>query len=154
IGRYVLLRELGAGGVGVVWAAHDPELERDVAIKLLRDPAPRWDALIAEARAMARLRHPNVVTVHDAGRADDRVYLVMEIVDGANAASWMRAPRTVAERVRVIVEAGHGLAAAHAAGIVHRDFKPSNILVDQRGAARVTDFGLARAASVQIDATI
>ncbi|MGE0548300.1 MAG: serine/threonine-protein kinase [Kofleriaceae bacterium] len=147
LGRYRLERELGSGGMGVVHAAFDPDLERRVALKVLRtsgaDEAKK--RLLREARAMARLAHPNVVTVHEVGTANGRDYVAMEIVDGDTLADWLRAQtRAPAEIVEAFVAAGRGLAAAHAAGIVHRDFKPHNVLRSKHGRIVVTDFGLAR----------
>jgi tetratricopeptide (TPR) repeat protein len=151
VGRYVLLAELGRGGMGVVHRAYDPELERHVAIKLLR--CDRGEAggqrarheLLREARALAELAHPNVVRVFDVGTRDERVWLAMELVEGADLSRWIRArSREWPEVVEVLAQAGRGLAAAHAAGIVHRDFKPSNVLVGRDGRVRVTDFGLAQ----------
>ncbi|MFT3699035.1 MAG: serine/threonine-protein kinase [Kofleriaceae bacterium] len=144
IGRYVIEGTIGSGGMGVVLAAFDPSLERSVALKLVRsgvaDPMPR-ERLVAEAKAMARVAHPNVVTVYEVVEDDRDLFIAMERVDGVNLAAWSREPHTRAERVRVIREAGAGLAAIHAAGLIHRDIKPSNILVADR--ARITDFGLA-----------
>jgi len=150
-GRFIILQRLGAGGMGIVYAAHDPELDRKVALKILfgRGVAEEEGALLREAQAMARVVHPNVVTVHDVGTVGDQVFTAMEFVDGVTARQWLRQkPRTVSEILRVYVEAGHGIAAAHAAALVHRDFKPDNVLVGRDGRARVTDFGLAREAPV------
>jgi predicted Ser/Thr protein kinase len=149
LGRYKLERELGAGGMGVVHAAFDPDLERRVAIKVLRaehgDEASK--RLLREARAMARLTHANVITVHEVGSASGRDFIAMELVDGTTLAEWLRAtPRKPAEVIDAFLAAGRGLAAAHAAGIVHRDFKPHNVLCGTKGRIVVTDFGLAREA--------
>ncbi|NVB83669.1 MAG: protein kinase [Kofleriaceae bacterium] len=145
LGRYVVLTQLGAGGMGVVYAAYDPELDRKVAVKVLRR-ARAGEELKAEARAVARLAHPNVIAVHDVGEADGELYVAMEYVDGASVREWLKAaPRTTDEILDVFVQAGRGLAAAHRAGLVHRDIKPSNIVVGADGRARVVDFGLARA---------
>ncbi|HEU4729642.1 MAG TPA: serine/threonine-protein kinase, partial [Kofleriaceae bacterium] len=148
VGRFVVHHRIGSGAMGVVVAAYDPVLDRWVALKLLHATDPAADAaLIQEAQAMARLAHPNVVAVHDAGTADGRVYLAMEFVDGGTLRAWRdAAPRTWREVRDRHVEAGRGLAAAHDAGLVHRDFKPDNVLVGGDGRARVTDFGLVRAA--------
>lgn len=145
LGRYRVERELGAGGMGVVYAAHDPELDRRVALKVLRNVDEESRArLRREARAMARLSHPNVVTVYEVGTADDRDYIAMELVDGTSLAEWLHASdRSMAERVDALLAAGRGLAAAHAAGMVHRDFKPHNVLRARDGRVLVTDFGLA-----------
>jgi len=150
IGRYVVLTPLGAGGMGVVVAAYDPELDRKVALKLLRDPRGGADArarLLREAQALAQLAHPNVVAVHDVGTVDDRVYVAMEFIAGETLQAWLdRAPRGWREVLRFALAAGDGLAAAHAAGLVHRDFKGDNVMVGDDGRVRVMDFGLARAA--------
>jgi predicted Ser/Thr protein kinase len=150
IGRYVVLNRIGEGGMGVVYAAHDPNLNRRVAIKVLRsedDFGSQRARLFREAQAMARLSHPNVVNVYDVGTHEEHVFLAMEHVDGVTLSDWLVTPRTTREILDVFLQAGTGLAAAHAAGLVHRDFKPSNVLVEGEGRARVTDFGLARTAS-------
>ena len=147
LGKYRLARMIGSGGMGLVWSAHDPDLERDVAIKVLRraDAGPELRArLLREARAMARLKHPNVLTVYEVGSEGDRDYIVMELVDGGSLDAWLAAEPPVEERWRAILAAGRGLAAAHAAGLVHRDFKPHNVLRGKDGRVLVTDFGLAR----------
>ncbi len=150
LGRYRLERELGAGGMGVVFAAFDSKLERRVALKVLRGGGAGSDAnrrLLNEARAMARLTHSNVVTVHEADSVGGRDYVAMELIDGGTLAEWMRtAPRTPEAIVAAFVAAGRGLAAAHGAGLVHRDFKPHNVLRRSDGRIAVTDFGLAREA--------
>ncbi len=155
IGRFLVIEELGRGGMGVVHAAYDPELDRKVAIKVL---IPRADVdrgelearFRREAQAMARLVHPNVVTVLEVGvdgRLDPaRLFVAMEYVDGGTLRAWLgERERRTDEILDVFTAAARGLAAAHAAGIVHRDFKPDNVLVDRTGHTRVTDFGLARA---------
>ncbi|HEY6179059.1 MAG TPA: protein kinase, partial [Kofleriaceae bacterium] len=150
IGRYTILERIGAGGMGVVYAALDPELDRKVAIKILRgdgsDARSRTERearLRDEARAMAQLAHPNVVAVFEIDRFHDQVFLVMELVAGQTLAQWLHdKPRNWRAIVEVFVAAGQGLAAAHAAGLVHRDFKPVNVLVGLDGRVRVTDFGL------------
>jgi tetratricopeptide (TPR) repeat protein/predicted Ser/Thr protein kinase len=151
-GRYIVLDGLGAGGMGVVYAAYDPELNRRVALKVLHndsarraDRLPIRDLLLAEAQAMAQLAHPNVVTVFDVGSVDDHVFIAMELVEGQTLAAWLRAgQRKRSEIIAMFLEAGKGLTAAHAAGLIHRDFKPDNVLVGNDGRVRVTDFGLAR----------
>jgi hypothetical protein len=153
IGRYVVLERIAAGAMGVVLAAYDPKLDRKIALKLLH---PGLDVgtgtsggvarLIREARALAKLSHPNVVTVHDADVVGDQVFIAMEFVDGSNLAAWWRQrERSWPEIVDVLAHAGRGLAAAHAAGLIHRDFKPENVLVGVDGRVRVVDFGIARA---------
>ncbi len=157
VGRYRVLECIGRGGMGVVYGAYDPELDRRVALKLLRGRAARDGRrnarLLREAQAMARLSHPNVITVHDVGthvREGDAsglplVYVAMEFVHGTTLSAWLaETKREWAELRAVCVAAGRGLEAAHAAGLVHRDFKPDNVLVGEDGRVRVTDFGLAR----------
>jgi tetratricopeptide (TPR) repeat protein len=145
VGRYVVTGLVGAGAMSHVFAAHDPELDRDVAIKVLR-PGARVDEarLQREAQALARLSHPNVVAVHDIGTVGGRLYVAMELVRGVTLSEWLRAkPRAPREVLAVYVAAGRGLVAAHALDIVHRDFKPDNVLVGDDGRVRVADFGLA-----------
>ncbi|MCA9637679.1 MAG: serine/threonine protein kinase, partial [Myxococcales bacterium] len=149
IGRYLVLARLGAGGMGVVYAAYDPELDRKVAVKLLRSGGhdPRGRArLLREAQALAKLAHPNVVAVHDVGTVGAQIFVAMEFVEGMTLRRWLAArPRAWPEIVEVFVAVGRGLAAAHAAGLVHRDLKPDNVMVGSDGRARVMDFGLAHA---------
>jgi eukaryotic-like serine/threonine-protein kinase len=152
VGRYQIKELIGVGAIGAVYAARDPELHRMVALKVLRTGAaahaPAVDLrarLLREARAMARLSHPNVVTVHDAGTHEESVFLAMELVAGVTLRRWLAAgARSLEEIVQVFRAAGEGLAAAHRSGLVHRDFKPENVLVGDDGRVRVTDFGLAR----------
>ena len=133
--------------MGSVYEAHDPDLDRGVAVKVLHrrytDDARAKQRLVREATTMAKLSHPNVVEVFEVGEARGEVFIAMELVDGAPLSQWLESPRSVDAICRVFVDAGKGLAAAHAAGIVHRDFKPHNVLVDRRGWAKVMDFGLA-----------
>ncbi len=146
IGRYVLQHRLGEGGMGVVWTAHDPELDRPVAIKLLTSSRSDSQArLLREAQAMAKLAHPNVVAVFDVGIHAGQVYVAMELVAGVTLRAWLDADprRPWRNIVDMFLQAGQGLAAAHAAGLVHRDFKPENALVGEDGRLRVLDFGLA-----------
>ncbi|MBX7084495.1 MAG: serine/threonine protein kinase, partial [Nannocystaceae bacterium] len=147
VGRYTVLRHLGKGGMGQVLEALDPELDRRVALKLLRVGRGGTAAnarLLREAQVMARISDPHVVQVYDAGLAGDRVFLAMELVRGRTLRQWLAAgPRPWREILRVMIDAGRGLAAAHAVGVIHRDFKPDNVLVDDDGRVRVADFGLA-----------
>ena len=155
LGRYQVLEPLGAGGMGVVTLAYDPQLKRNVALKLIRpellasSAEPEMRArLLREAQALASLSHPNVVAVHDVGSWEDGLFIAMEYVAGSTVGEWLQQEspgwRSITD---VFLQAGRGLAAAHGAGLVHRDMKPSNILVDADGRARVTDFGLARDAA-------
>jgi tetratricopeptide (TPR) repeat protein len=151
LGRYVVLDKLGGGGMGVVYAAYDPELDRKIAIKLLRASAAGRSLdgrtrLLREAQALARLSHPNVIAVHDVGEIDDQVFVAMEHVEGETLHAWRQREQRTWPAIRdVYLQAGRGLAAAHAVGIVHRDFKPDNVLIGADGRVRVLDFGLARA---------
>ena len=155
IGRFRILDRLGAGGMGVVYSAYDPELDRKVALKLLRPDLAEGGSggttgtsrLQREAQAMARLNHPNVVTVHEVGRHGEQVFVAMEFVDGTTLGSWAKDEHDWQEIVRVYCDAAAGLGAAHAAGIVHRDFKPENVMLGDDGRVRVMDFGLSRAES-------
>jgi serine/threonine protein kinase/tetratricopeptide (TPR) repeat protein len=154
VGRYVLLDQIGAGAMGVVFSAYDPELDRKLALKVLhpgsssREAKATRNRLRREAQALARLTHPNVVSVHDVGTHGGRVFVAMEFVAGKTLRQWVadgfRRPPTVAEILEVFAAAGRGLAAAHKAGLVHRDFKPENVLLGEDGTVRVVDFGLAR----------
>jgi serine/threonine protein kinase len=151
IGRYLVLSLIGKGGMGEVYAAYDPELDRKVAIKLLRVQGNQAEAaagrarLMREAQAIAKLSHPNVVVVYDVGAFHDQVFMAMEFVDGHTLSYWMHAaPRHWTEVIKVFSEAGRGLAAAHEKDLVHRDFKPDNVMLGAGGQVRVMDFGLAR----------
>jgi serine/threonine protein kinase len=154
VGRFEIERRLGTGGMGVVYSARDLELGRRVAVKLVRHragerPDPRFTArLRREAQALARLSHPNVVGLFDLGSTSRGIFLAMEFIDGPNVAKWLTlAPRAWWEILDVFVQAGRGLAAAHAAGLIHRDFKPNNVIVGPGDRVIVVDFGLARATS-------
>ncbi|MDX2014497.1 MAG: serine/threonine-protein kinase [Myxococcaceae bacterium] len=161
VDRYVVLERLGAGGMGEVLAAWDPALDRKVALKLLKAEHQHSSIadelrlrLMREAQALARLTHPNVVTVHDVGIVDGQVYLAMEFVEGQTLTKWLaEKPRTWREILEIFLEAGDGLAAAHEAGVTHRDFKPDNVVVSKQGRARVMDFGLAHEHAQQKDPT-
>jgi tetratricopeptide (TPR) repeat protein len=148
IGRYTVLRTVGKGGMGVVYEAYDPELDRRVAIKLVRSTEQGTEGrarLQREAQSMARLTHQNVVQVYDVGTHDEQVYVVMEFVGGLGLRKWLDLkPRTAEQVLDKFVQAGKGLRAAHSIGLVHRDFKPDNVLLDESGRVLVGDFGLAR----------
>jgi tetratricopeptide (TPR) repeat protein/tRNA A-37 threonylcarbamoyl transferase component Bud32 len=149
VGRFVVIDVLGQGAMGLVLAAYDPDLDRKVAVKLLRPDA--YDAtsregrerMLREARALAKLSHPNVIAIHEVGTVDDRIFLAMEFAPGGTLRSWLAADkRTWRDVLAKLVQAGRGLAAAHDAGLVHRDFKPTNVLLAKNDDARVADFGL------------
>ena len=150
LGRYAITGTLGSGGMGVVFEAFDPELDRRVALKVLRAELDERHTirLRREAQAMAKLSHPNVVQVHEVGRAEGQTFVAMELVAGQTLGEWMRRePRpTWRECVEVFIQVGGGLAAAHERGLVHRDFKPGNAIIDEEGRPRVLDFGLVRQA--------
>ena len=152
LGRYTVLERIGSGGMGVVYGAFDPQLDRKVALKVMH-PDLRGQTsggrgrarLLREAQAMAKLSHPNVITVHDVGTFGARVFVAMEFIDGATIRDWLHQQhREWAEIIETFVRAGRGLAAAHTVGLVHRDFKPDNVLVGHDGRVLVMDFGLAR----------
>jgi serine/threonine protein kinase len=146
LGRYTLVEKLGSGAMGVVFRAEDRELSRDVAVKVLHRPDDALtERLVREARSMAQVNHPNVVAVYDVGTTDDITYIAMELVPGTSLRAWQQTRRTATEILVAYGAAGRGLAAAHRSGIVHRDFKPDNVLVGKDDRVRVTDFGLAAA---------
>ena len=156
VGRYVLLTDIGLGGMGVVYKAHDPQLERPIALKLLRatgdDEAASGfrERLLREAQALAQLQHPNVVAVYDVGTFGDGVFIAMEFVEGQTLTRWIKEqPHQLDTILRMYLAAGEGLAAAHRAGLIHRDFKPDNVLVGDDGRVRVLDFGLARVVAAE-----
>ncbi len=172
--RFEVLGVIGTGGMGRVYRARDPQLDRVVAIKVLADAVeapdlsddttidlrgdapPTRDELLREARVMAQLSHPNVLAVYEVGLADSAVFLVMEHIEGQDLETWMATPRDTAAILEVFVQAGRGLVAAHERGIVHRDFKPANVLIGVDGRVRVADFGLSKlvdrsAAMVRLD---
>ena len=157
LGRYRIEQELGSGGMGVVYAAFDPDLERRIALKVLRiaDTGEARHRLLREARAMARLRHPNIVVVYEVGSADGLDFVAMELLEAGSLADWLKdSTRAPSEILDAFIAAGRGLAAAHAAGIVHRDFKPHNIVRGRDGRILVTDFGLARDATNPLETTL
>ncbi len=155
VGRYLILTTLGTGGMGVVFAAYDPQLDRKVALKLLRsginyNTKDARTRLRREAQAIAQLSHPNVVSVYDVGETDEGdLYIAMEFVEGDTLSQWLKKyPRSWREITDVFLQAARGLIAAHGSGLLHRDFKPDNVLVGGDGRVRVTDFGLARSVMV------
>ncbi len=160
LGRYMVLEPLGAGGMGVVYAAYDPELDRKVAVKLLRsdffgrsDQRQARGRLRREAQALARASHPNIVAVYDTGTVGEQLFVAMEFVAGRTLSRWQadarsrEEPRPWRQVVATYAQAGRGLAAAHAAGVIHRDFKPGNVMIGEDGRVRVLDFGLAISSS-------
>jgi eukaryotic-like serine/threonine-protein kinase len=157
LGRFVVLRRLGVGGMGTVLEAYDETLDRKVAVKQLHRDASgeagqhHRQRLLREAQALARLSHPNVVQVYDAGEQQGRLYIAMELVEGQTLWEWQKTPRAWPECVRAYADAGAGLAAAHAQGVVHRDFKPTNCIIDALGRVKVLDFGLARGVDDLVD---
>ncbi len=143
LGRFVVLKRIGEGTSGIVYAGYDPELDRRVAIKVLHGEGSR-DRSRHEARAMGRLQHPNVVRVYQLGTDGDRLFVAMEFVEGDTLRAWMDATPRWTDVVDVFLQAGRGLAAAHEAELVHCDFKPANVLITNTGEVRVADFGLAQ----------
>lgn len=167
LGRLQLVRMLGAGAMGTVYAAHDPALDRDVAVKLLRkgllaQPGSR-ERMLREAKVLARLNHPNILTIHDLGFADGQAFITTELATGGTLAAWCfehaRPSEARAQQVlRFALQAAEGLAAAHDAGLIHRDVKPSNLLLGEQEASgprlRVADFGLARAETDEVEDSV
>jgi eukaryotic-like serine/threonine-protein kinase len=156
-GRFEVLERLGSGAMGVVFRARDPKLDRDVAIKVLGSwhmtSSARRRRVLREARAMAKVSHPNVVTVHEVGELDGGVFIAMELVEGTTVTDWLATGERSWREVRdVFLAAGRGLSAAHAAGVYHRDFKPENVMIGYDGRVRVMDFGLACLARGSSDA--
>ena len=152
VGRYVVHDIIGQGGMGIIYTAYDPQLDRQIALKLLRtvSEAGTEDSggqarLLREAQAMAQLSHPNVLPVYDVGPYGSSVFVAMELVRGVHLGKWIKQqPRGWREILDLFLQAGQGLHAAHEAGLVHRDFKPANVLIGEDGRARVADFGIAR----------
>jgi tetratricopeptide (TPR) repeat protein/predicted Ser/Thr protein kinase len=158
LGRYLVLERLGMGGMGVVYAAYDPQLDRKVAIKLVRPAATSGSTgdvrtrLLREAQAMAKLSHQNVVAVHDVGTVDGQIFVAMEFIDGVTLREWLDAePRSWIAALALLRDAGRGLAAAHAHGLVHRDFKPDNVMIGKPSRVVVMDFGLVRANTRELE---
>jgi tetratricopeptide (TPR) repeat protein/predicted Ser/Thr protein kinase len=158
VGRYQLVELIGSGGMGSVYRAHDPHLSRDVALKVLhpayageRSGSDYRHRLLREAQALAKLSHPNVVAAFDVGTHEDAVFVAMELVQGESLRSWVNKRQPLSEVLRVLIAAGRGLVAAHTAGVLHRDFKPANVMVSPDGRVRVVDFGLARSALAGAD---
>jgi predicted Ser/Thr protein kinase/uncharacterized membrane protein (DUF485 family) len=148
LGRFTIDRRLGSGGMGVVYEGHDPNLDRKVAIKVLHDPAGTGSRLLREAQALAQLTHKNIVQVFEIDTSDNQVFVVMQFIEGRTLQAWVHErQRGWLEIVDMFGGAGEGLAAAHVEGIVHRDFKPDNVLVGRDEIPRVLDFGLARASA-------
>ncbi|HNN94558.1 MAG TPA: serine/threonine-protein kinase [Pseudomonadota bacterium] len=164
VGRFPLIRRLGAGGMGAVYAAYDELLDRRIALKLMHrqrgGSVGQKQRTLVEARSLARITHPSIVTVYEVGEAEGHVYISMEYIEGPTLSDWCSdAPRSWRQILEMYLQAGEALAAAHAAGIVHRDFKPDNVLVGKDGRPRVIDFGLARlggqsAASIQLPSAL
>jgi predicted Ser/Thr protein kinase len=146
VGRYLILERIGQGGMGVVYRARDESLARDVAVKLLSPGlATGRERFGREARALAQLAHPNVVTIHEVGTHDERLFLAMEYVEGPTMRAWLKTEPTPRQILGVLRQAAQGLLAAHDVGLVHRDFKPDNVIVGADGRVRILDFGLAKA---------
>src|ERR1700687_5654598 len=163
VGRYRIVRFLGAGAMGEVYLAEDPHIERRLAIKTVRlaggrpqDIEDRKRRLLREARAAGRLLHPNVVTLFDAGEQDGVLFLAFEFVEGCDLASRLDAgePPTLGEVLRIVRQVAEALDYAHRQGIVHRDIKPSNILIDTAGHVKVADFGIAKVAGQNTELTV
>jgi serine/threonine-protein kinase len=152
VGRYRLEQPIGAGGMGQVWAAHDTRLGRDVAVKVQKfDPdgdRAAFERFRREAQSTAALQHPNVVTIFDSGTEGDTAFLVMELLPGPTLEAYVaeRGPLSEQKVVALAAEVASGLAAAHRAGVVHRDIKPTNLMFDDRGTLKIVDFGIARLA--------
>lgn len=155
VDRYEITEYRGAGAMGVVYRARDRRLGREVALKLLKSGAPGTTQcgvfcalLVREAQTLARISHPNVISIHDVGDFKGCVYVAMEFIDGPTLTSWARRPGlTWKDRMAALRAAGAGLAAAHGSRIVHRDFKPDNVLMGGPGEVKVADFGVARSLS-------
>jgi eukaryotic-like serine/threonine-protein kinase len=156
--HYRVLEKVGEGGMGVVYRAHDTRLDRDVALKFMTHAVPfnaeHGDRLRREARALAALNHPNILTIHEIGDADGMPFLVLEWVGGgALGGPSLRAPFSTREFLRIAVPVAEALGAAHDQGIVHRDVKPANVLMSEDGRIKLADFGLAKFRDRDRDAT-
>jgi serine/threonine protein kinase/predicted negative regulator of RcsB-dependent stress response len=154
LGRFTVTGELGAGGMGIVYSARDTQLDREVALKVMRvASADEQDRvrMMREGQAMARVTHPNVITVFEVGTEDGLVFLAQELLDAGTLSKWLEIERPRDQVIAKFIAAGRGLAAAHAVGLVHRDFKPDNVLLGKDGRVRVADFGLARDAGTAIE---
>jgi tetratricopeptide (TPR) repeat protein len=153
VGRYRIVEHLGTGGGGSVYRAHDPQLSRDIALKVLHrrhglhvDDDEYSRRLLREAKTLAKLSHPNVVAAYDVGSFEGSLFVAMELVQGESLREWLLREKPDRQRVlRVLIAIGRGLIAAHAAGVMHRDIKPANVMVSPEGGVRIVDFGLARA---------
>ncbi len=164
VGRYVILDVIGEGGMGKVYQAYDPELDRRIALKLLSVKKAigsesqvelARERLLREAQALAQLAHPNVVSAYDVGAIGNQVFIAMELVEGKTLSQWIKSDKlSVQQIVNVLVAAGRGMVAAHQVGLIHRDFKPDNIIVGNDGRARVLDFGLARSTTLDKSALL
>jgi serine/threonine-protein kinase len=158
VGRYRLLREIGGGGMGTVYEADDPQLERRVAVKLLppeysRDRRAK-ERFLREARVAAKVKHPNLCIIHDAGESEDRLYIVLALYEGETLRERIRrGPLPIAESREIAIQVARGLARAHEAGIVHRDIKPANVMLTRSGEAIILDFGIARLEGDEVSLT-
>jgi serine/threonine-protein kinase len=150
LGRYLLLHKIGQGGMGTVYAAYDPGLDRKVALKLLSRDYTSHAWLLREGQALGRLSHPHVVGIHEVGEHEGLIFLAMEFVEGSTLGEWLAAKPSALEVIRTFVQAGRGLEAAHLAGLVHRDFKPENVMIGRDGRVRVGDFGIAALADAPL----
>jgi serine/threonine-protein kinase len=149
IGRYQVVRRIGQGGMGALYLAQDPKLDREIVIKLLIDDNDELRERFArEARSAARLRHPHIVTIFDVGDWEGQPFIAMEYIQGHTLAEIIRgsSPLSTVRKLRLIEELCDGLAFAHKTGVVHRDVKPANIMVDANGSLKILDFGIARIA--------
>jgi serine/threonine protein kinase len=158
VGHFELIAQVGVGQFGSVWQAHDKELDRTVAVKIPRkdqlNPA-ETEQFLREARAAAQLRHPNIVTVHEVGREEGTIYIASDFVQGANLKEWLTAQRlTLRAATQLCVKISEALHHAHEAGVVHRDLKPGNVMIDLEGEPHIMDFGLAKRETAEITMTV